>query len=174
MDYGLTEFEPVPDVEPADAKSRVMEIVGTSLYNRAMPLVRYRTGDYVRVSTVPAACPCGRGFPVVDSILGRQADVVITPDRRAVTALYVVLDRTPGVLLGQILQDGIDHLRLRIACDPRQRRRIDAALRSQLRQFLGPDMRTDFTYETVEEILRDHHNKFQAIRSQIPCETMIH
>ncbi len=40
--YGLVEFGP-PDPEG------LREVIGTSFHNLAMPLVRYRTGDYVRL-----------------------------------------------------------------------------------------------------------------------------
>ncbi len=173
MDYGLVEFEEVPGLEPPGSDSRIAEILGTSLHNRVMPLIRYRTGDYVELKKEACPCPCGRSFPVVESLLGRQTAVVMSPDHRAVTALYVVLDRVPGILLGQILQDRIDHLRLRIACDPGQRGRIDTALRAQLRRFLGTAMKIDFTYETIEEILRDHPGKFQTIHSQIQWENLL-
>ena len=39
------------------------EIVVTLLVNRAMPLVRYRTGD--RGALLPAACSCGRATPLL-------------------------------------------------------------------------------------------------------------
>jgi phenylacetate-CoA ligase len=44
-------------------------IVATSLYNFAMPLIRYRFNDLV---TVGAPCNCGRGLPVISKILGRE------------------------------------------------------------------------------------------------------
>ncbi len=41
---------PVPDGEPG-------EVVFTTLTRRAMPLIRYRTGDFSRF--IPGPCPCG-------------------------------------------------------------------------------------------------------------------
>jgi len=49
------------------------EVVATDLRNRAMPLVRYRLGDH---AVRGAACPCGRGFPVLDRVWGRAYDFV--------------------------------------------------------------------------------------------------
>src|SRR6185437_1041049 len=37
------------------------EIVVTNLYSKAMPIIRYRTGDVGRL--LGGACSCGRGLP---------------------------------------------------------------------------------------------------------------
>jgi phenylacetate-CoA ligase len=44
--YGYVEFGP-PDPDG------LREVIGTSFHNLAMPLIRYRTGDYVRLAPVP-------------------------------------------------------------------------------------------------------------------------
>ncbi len=44
-------------------------VVVTSLHNYAMPLLRYDVGDDARVGE---PCPCGRGLPVLDRIVGRS------------------------------------------------------------------------------------------------------
>lgn len=48
------------------------EIIVTGLYNRAMPLIRYRIGDL----GIPSdeKCPCGRSWPLIKSIEGRIND----------------------------------------------------------------------------------------------------
>lgn len=52
------------------------ELVLTTLANRAMPLVRYRTGDLIRVE--PGGCPCGSRFRAIKQ-LGRVSGVFATP-----------------------------------------------------------------------------------------------
>ena len=55
------------------------EIVVTDLSNRAMPVLRYRIRDRaVRVET----CTCGRGFPLLGDVRGREYDQVRAPDGR--------------------------------------------------------------------------------------------
>lgn len=44
-------------------------VVLTSLHNFAMPLIRYEIGDY---ATLGERCPCGRGLPVLERIVGRH------------------------------------------------------------------------------------------------------
>src|SRR6185437_16003324 len=54
-------------------------VVLTSLHNFAMPLIRYAIGDYAEVG---APCPCGRGLPVIERLLGRRRNMVTLPDGR--------------------------------------------------------------------------------------------
>jgi phenylacetate-CoA ligase len=60
---------------PAGAIGRV---IVTPLHNLAMPLLRYDLGDYA--GTGDGACPCGRGLPVIRSILGRRQNLLRLPD----------------------------------------------------------------------------------------------
>lgn len=53
-------------------------VVATPLFNLAMPLIRYRFDDYVRLG--PAPCPCGRPAPLIDTIYGRTGDLFSFPD----------------------------------------------------------------------------------------------
>ena len=48
------------------------EIVFTTLRREAMPLTRYRTGDYGRL--LPEPCPCGDTGPRLDRVLGRLTE----------------------------------------------------------------------------------------------------
>jgi len=72
-------------VEVLDAAGRpcapgeIGRLVVTGLHNLAMPLVRYELGDYAEVG---AACPCGRGLPVIARILGRTRNILRLPDGR--------------------------------------------------------------------------------------------
>ena len=63
------------------------QIVGTTIHNAAMPFLRYATGDFARLSHQP--CPCGRAFPVVENIEGRQDDYVITPSGKWIGRLDI-------------------------------------------------------------------------------------
>ena len=54
------------------------KIVLTDLTNRAMPLIRYQVED-VGVAT-DRKCACGRGLPIMSSVIGRVADFLIKND----------------------------------------------------------------------------------------------
>jgi phenylacetate-CoA ligase len=50
-------------------EGEIGHLVCTSIYNFAMPMIRYRFQDLVRVGP---SCSCGRGLPVLSEILGRK------------------------------------------------------------------------------------------------------
>jgi phenylacetate-CoA ligase len=51
------------------------EVLVTTLRNRAMPLLRYRLGDLAAIAA--DHCPCGRGLPVLERLVGRTHEVLI-------------------------------------------------------------------------------------------------
>ena len=174
LDYGIMELEePEIPVVNGDENACVREIVGTSLYNLSMPLIRYRTGDLVKLSRSPQKCSCNRGFPAVISILGRDTDVIITPDRRAVTALYTVFDRIPGIIIGQIIQEDIDHLLVKIVCASGAADHTEKLLISNLRGFVGTAMDIKTVHTTIDGIKKDNLGKFKVIVSKIPSEKIL-
>ena len=63
-------FRALPDGETG-------EIVFTTLTRRAMPLIRYRTGDVSRI--VPGRCPCGSMLRVLDRVGDRRVRKNIPP-----------------------------------------------------------------------------------------------
>ncbi|MEP7086847.1 MAG: hypothetical protein ABI884_05890 [Gemmatimonadota bacterium] len=89
------------------------EIVVTLLVNRAMPLIRYRTGD--RGSLLTARCECGRASPLLGVVSGRDADVLELPDGSTLSPylLTMALEPIPGLVQYQITQMERDHLRVR-------------------------------------------------------------
>jgi len=61
------------------------EIVYTSLFNYAMPFIRYAVGDV----GVPSdeKCPCGRTFPLLKIVEGRRDSVLLLPDGRLLSPM---------------------------------------------------------------------------------------
>lgn len=82
----------------------VGEIIATGLHNYAMPFIRYRTGDMGMWSV--KTCACGRSFPVIEQILGRQADFLIRKDGMLLAGLAVTrfMRSLTGVRYVQLVQ----------------------------------------------------------------------
>ena len=68
--YGFTELIREDDTV-IDAPGEIGEIVGTSLFPRAMSLLRYRTGD-LACWAEPGTCECGRQMPTLEKIVSRK------------------------------------------------------------------------------------------------------
>jgi phenylacetate-coenzyme A ligase PaaK-like adenylate-forming protein len=108
------------------ARGRVMpegmsgEVVFTTLSRRAMPLIRYRTGDMARF--IPEACPCGSPLPRLDKVRGRRTnEVVLAPKIRLdMSMLDEALFAIPEIFDYQaelLPADGCSRLQLRLHCD---------------------------------------------------------
>lgn len=80
--YGWTEL--VNALGEAITEPGIMgEIVGTSFNNRAMPFVRYRTGDLAMLAADQGAFPSGA--PICSRIDGRVQEFVVCHDQRLVS-----------------------------------------------------------------------------------------
>lgn len=90
------------------APGEVGEIVATGLLNDAMPLIRYRTGDYAAWSE-QQNCECGNVQPVIYNLEGRTDDYLVTVDGRKIGRLSTAIKRSPSIHSAQIVQDATDH-----------------------------------------------------------------
>ena len=73
------------------------ELVITTIGMEAMPLIRYRTGDYTRI--LPEPCPCGSPVLRLDSVCRRseelsaqKLDEILFSDDRIVDCRYKISD----------------------------------------------------------------------------------
>jgi phenylacetate-CoA ligase len=73
-EYGILEL--IGEKETLIEEGGTGEIVATGFNNYAMPLIRYKTGDMAGLAT--NKCLCGRDFPLVRRIEGRQQEYVVT------------------------------------------------------------------------------------------------
>jgi phenylacetate-CoA ligase len=118
------------------------EIVVTDLANRAMPLVRYRLGDFAVAGAEP--CPCGRGFPTLQGIWGREYDFIETADgRRFHGEFFMYLfeelqQRGIGVRQFQVVQDAPGNLAIALVSSDDPTPEQAAHLRDRIERHLGP------------------------------------
>lgn len=151
-DYGAVELLELPDGSS--------ELVGTSLNNAAMPLARYRTGDTVLVGEA-GPCPCGRVFPTLEAVIGRQERILTLPDGRMVARLDRVFQGSGLRLLeGQVRYHGQARFTLRVVPADGFGSRDEAALREQ---FLQRVPGVQVAVEWVEAIPRGANGKFEFI-----------
>jgi len=114
--YAWTELIPVKQ-EPDGV---IYEIVGTSLWNLAMPLVRYRTGDCIKLpegisaSELESIC---FGLTPFEKILGRSGDVLIAPDGTVLTGIDHIPRDVDHVVRMQVIQERLDWVRILVIPD---------------------------------------------------------
>lgn len=138
----------------------------TDLTNRAMPLIRYQVGDVV----VPTdrLCPCGRGLPLIEQVVGREADYVLTPTGTLISGISLTdhfATEIDGAAQVQIVQEKLTFLRLRMVAGdgfgPDSHRQIE----SLVRNTFGPQMR--FAVELVDAIPQEPSGKYRFCVSPV-------
>jgi len=76
--YGFVEFG-APDAEG------FREVIGTSFHNFVMPLIRYRTGDYVKLADPIATTHLEYPWPAVSEIAGREHEFLVSGTGRRIS-----------------------------------------------------------------------------------------
>ena len=140
------------------------EVIATGFANRAMPFIRYRTGD-VATLRKRGSCACGRERPILEEIDGRIDDFVITPDGRRVGRMDHVFKNAMEVKEAQIYQPSTDRIVVRFVPRAGFGVRAQADLDREFRARLGNEI--DIVYERVERIPRRENRKFRAVVSDL-------
>ncbi len=94
------------------------EITITDLENRAMPFIRYRTGDIAAWSSEP--CSCGRGFPLLQSVSGRTSELLVGKNGRYYSCLgprFFGHD-LPDIVQMQVIQESLDKVVVKVVPGP--------------------------------------------------------
>ena len=154
--------------EPVEADSEG-RLVGTAFLNYAMPLVRYDIGD-VAVVSKNQTCPCGRSGILVDRVVGRVEDYVVTPDGRFVGRLDHLFKDAINVRMAQIAKDSIDKIVIRIVKEPGYTKKDECSILNEARTRLGKQINIDIEYPA--EIPRERNGKFRFVVSQISDKKM--
>jgi phenylacetate-CoA ligase len=132
--YGYVEFSP-PDAEG------LCEVIGTSFHNMAMPLVRYRTGDAVRLAKPGADGPLEFPWPAAGEIAGREQEFLVSGSGRRIslTAFNMHDDVFDDLYAVQFFQETPGRAELRYIPGPAfQPQRVGELLR-RVQRKLGDD-----------------------------------
>jgi phenylacetate-CoA ligase len=151
-DYGVLELAPDAECD---------EIVGSGFNGRIMPLLRYKTGDRIVMDDGSRRCPCGRHWPLVKSLEGRQDDYVVTKDGRHVTRLGHVFTGVVGLAEGQIVQERAGKIRILAVPLGPAAHGLAETLRTKASERFGDMM--DVRVEIVPNIARGKNGKLRAV-----------
>lgn len=148
----------VPDGEPG-------YLVGTSLHNEAMPMIRYRMSDVTRI--VRESCPCGRTSRRIASVTTKAEDIIVTPDGRAVSPSILTHPFKPlhSVCKSQLVQTDRDRLVVRLVSEDGVERDEEEQLLHSLRERLGEEMRIEVEHH--DRLEQEDSGKFRWVISEI-------
>jgi phenylacetate-CoA ligase len=138
------------------------DLVATVLVNRAMPLLRYRTGD--RGSLLGGTCTCGRESPLMGVVTGRASDMLVLRGGHRISpySLTCALERVDGVLRYQVSQLDTARVRVRAMLEAAVDRDLVAGqLREVLRHQVAAFLDTEV--EFVESFPAGPRAKFRVV-----------
>jgi len=141
------------------------QILATSLYNYAMPFIRYTTGDDGHI--IDDVCGCGRGHPLLKEIMGRTTDVLFTPEGKNIHGwffLYIFWDYGQGIKEYQVVQETLEKIVVKIVpeegFDEKQLDRIREVVAKR-----SPGWDIEFKY--VDAIERTGAGKYKFIVNEL-------
>lgn len=149
------------------------EIVCTSLFNYAMPFIRYAVGDI----GVPSneECPCGRTLPLMKVIEGRKDSLLLLPDSRllsprALTITMNMFESSRLIEQFRVIQKKTDLFEIWIKKkdDTVDETTIATKLAAHIRKMLKIDKyEISFEIKFVEDIPIDRSGKLRAVVSEL-------
>jgi phenylacetate-CoA ligase len=167
-DYGIIEFQ---NIKPtADSSSMLGRAVGTSLYNLAMPFIRYDVGDDLELFTKPKCCQCGRTLPLVKAVHGRSEDTIVTPDGRYITSMFIVPEFTTGARFVQFVQETPTCIHVNVVPNEAWDNGQEERLASYVRKLAGKSMDIHVNQVTSDEIITDSSGKIRSVISYVETQ----
>ncbi|MEX0886223.1 MAG: hypothetical protein WD009_07260 [Phycisphaeraceae bacterium] len=179
----IVEFLPPRDADGDEhevgAAGTARRVVVTNLGLWSMPLIRYDTGDlatpaYTAIPATPAytARPGASSvaLPAIERIDGRQVDCVRVGEGRVVSPfeLTMAMEKVPGVVRYQIVQDAPEHVTVRYEAHAGSAASaaatVPAAARA-MRDVLGPRVRVDVRREASLDPAPG--SKFRVVQSRM-------
>ncbi|MBU0495961.1 MAG: hypothetical protein KKA73_23250 [Chloroflexi bacterium] len=152
--------QPVPPGQPG-------RVVVTNLNNHAMPLIRYETGDMAVASAQP--CTCGRGLPLLESVVGRVSDLITSPSGRLLHGEFFthLFYKTRGVRQFRVIQETRHDLLIELVPGPGFDQATTCNLVEQgIQQHGDPAFRVRF--ELHEHLAPSASGKYQFTISRVP------
>lgn len=138
------------------------ELVCTGFLNYDQPLIRYKIGDVVKLSSNQAT-RCGRNFVVVDEIIGRVEDTVIGKDGREMVRFHGIFVNLPNVVKGQVVQDDYERFTVNVQTHGLSVNEKEI-IRNRMKSQLG---NIELVINEVTDIPVGANGKFKAVISKI-------
>jgi phenylacetate-CoA ligase len=158
--YGFVEFGP-PDEEG------FQEVIGTSFHNFVMPLIRYRTGDYVKLAHPIRDTRLEFPWPAVSDIAGREQEYLVssTGRRISLTAFNMHDQIFDDLYAVQFYQEAPGVAEFRYVRGPKFHSARLRYIEDGIRRKLGDDF--EFVLREVKETEKTARGKHRWIVSKL-------
>ena len=164
-DYGILEI--INDNgNPCNREGERGEIVGTGLFNRSMPLIRYRTGDYA--TRLESQCECGRCWDRFTDVEGhRKQDMLLGRNgtKMSLAALNMHGPLFERVVRYQYYQESPGFCLLKVMVAPDFTEFDRAAIERAYEDKVGEEVQ--FKIKVVDEIPLTARGKLKMLDSRL-------
>ncbi|MEW6209913.1 MAG: phenylacetate--CoA ligase family protein [Acidobacteriota bacterium] len=164
-EYGVVELLG-EDGSPVVEEDAMGELVGTTLHNFAMPLIRYRTDDWAVLG--PRSCSCQRPYRLLKAARGRWHQEMLVgkfDNLISVTALNVHSDVFDQAHQIQFYQRERGRVELRIKPKPSYTERDTRKILEAMNEKMGDTMEISLSFH--EEIPLSPRGKFRLIVQEL-------
>lgn len=168
--YAFVELIPVEE----SGDEILYEIVGTSLWNLAMPLVRYRTGDLIRLPRALGSHEIELirwGLKPFSGVEGRMGDYLISPEGGVLMGIDHLPRYVENVIRMQVIQESLDKVRILVIPDQGFGEKNLRQIEHNIALKLPPSMHV--TIEIVDELERTAQNKTPFVIRRIRTEEIL-
>ncbi len=140
-------------------------VVATGFHNRAFPLIRYETGDLVRLPNNGTECPCGLEGRVVGWIDGRSEDYILRTDGQKIQGMGYIFDGVTTVREAQLIQRCSGWVLIRIVPGQGFTQSDKSRILVAARRLIGETARLELS--CVKSIKRAKNGKLRLVISEL-------
>jgi phenylacetate-CoA ligase len=161
-EYGLLELlnDDGNDAKPGE----IANVIATGWGNKAFPLIRYNTGDNM-ILALDQNCPCGRNGRIIEKIIGRDEDFIITPEGRKIGRLDFVFKPVDTVDESQIIQESLNQILVKVVPMPGYSEHDEQLIKKMIIEYIGTSM--NIRIEKVKSIERSANGKIRYVISKV-------
>lgn len=141
-------------------------ILATSLYNYAMPFIRYDSGDLGVLSG--KNCECGRHAPLLEKVVGRVSDFIYAPNGNKIHGEFFshIFYEFDWVKQFQIVQKRVDEVIVKIVPDSEDKINENDMERMK-RIIINRTGKMDIIIEMIDEIETTRAGKWKFIVREV-------
>lgn len=156
-DFAWVEFAPIAGSDDS------YRVIGTNWSNPAFPLLRYDTGDVVKL---PAECRAGDSdWRLVQNVDGRNEDYVTLPSGVRLGRLDHIFKDLTAIREAQIYQPELGTVVLRVVKGDSYSKHSENELLAEARKRLGPALKVEIEY--LAEIPKSRTGKLKFVVSDV-------
>lgn len=162
-EYGIVEV--LDEQSQLVTRGQMGTLVGTSLHNFGMPLLRYATNDVSALKTKP--CSCGRTLPLMEDVSTKAEDILALADGRLISPSVLTHPFKPmhSVEQSQVVQEDYDHVVIRLVPNKNYRPEEGEHLVREFQARLGSNVRVEV--RLVDALERTKSGKFKWVISKV-------